>query len=228
MELSLAELAARLGLAVALCALIGLERESRGQVAGLRTHVVVGLGATLFTIVSAYGFAEFADRPAFDPSRIAAQIVSGIGFLGAGAILRHGLSIRGLTTAATLWVVAAVGTAVGAGAYEAAVLATAVLLAAILVLRRLRGPILRTLRTDVVVLDLRSAPAALDDVLALLARRGVRVRGMDLELEGGLQTTSLSVRVPPGADVPELLRGVAAVAGVERVAGSGLGPAPVE
>jgi putative Mg2+ transporter-C (MgtC) family protein len=95
---------------------IGLEREFREREAGLRTHLLVSLGAALFTIVSAFGFHDVLSHDPnavvrLDPSRIAAQIVSGIGFLGAGAIIRQGLSIRGLTTAATLWVVAAIGMA---------------------------------------------------------------------------------------------------------------------
>ena len=94
-------------------AAIGAEREFRERQAGLRTHLVVSVGAALFTLVSAYGFAEFGRK--VDPTRIAAQIVTGIGFLGAGAIIRQGLSVRGLTTAATLWLVAAIGMAAGAG-----------------------------------------------------------------------------------------------------------------
>src|SRR5204862_6922109 len=90
--------------------------------AGLRTHLLVSVGAALFTIAGAYGF----ESARVDPTRVAAQIVTGIGFLGAGAIIRQGFSVRGLTTAATLWVVAAVGLAAGAGYYSGAVLATPV------------------------------------------------------------------------------------------------------
>ena len=119
----------RLALAAALGGAIGVEREIRDREAGIRTHLLVALGSALFTIVSAYGFHEFlASGDAVvraDPTRIAAQIVTGIGFLGAGAIIREGLSVRGLTTAATLWVSAAIGMAAGAGWYTAAV-ATAV------------------------------------------------------------------------------------------------------
>ena len=101
------ELVVRLSLAVLLCGLIGLERSVRNEVAGLRTHALVGGGAALFTIVSAYGFSDFAGSLR-DPTRIAAQIVSGIGFLGAGAIVRQGLNVHGVTTASTLWIVAAI------------------------------------------------------------------------------------------------------------------------
>lgn len=100
----------RLLIAVLLGALVGYERERQGKPAGLRTHAMVGLGATLFTIVSLYGFG-----PGADTSRLAAMIVSGIGFLGAGAILHERGGVQGLTTAASLWVTAAIGIAVGVG-----------------------------------------------------------------------------------------------------------------
>jgi len=125
----------RLAVAAALGGAIGVERELRDREAGIRTHLLVSLGSALFTIVSAYGFHEFLTSGASvvraDPTRIAAQIVTGIGFLGAGAIIREGLSVRGLTTAATLWVVAAIGMACGAGWYWAAVAATLLTLVAL-------------------------------------------------------------------------------------------------
>jgi putative Mg2+ transporter-C (MgtC) family protein len=118
----------RLGLAALLGGAIGVERELRDREAGIRTHLLVSLGSALFTILSAYGFHEFLASGQSvvraDPTRIAAQIVTGIGFLGAGAIIREGLSVRGLTTAATLWVVAAIGMACGAGWYGAALITT--------------------------------------------------------------------------------------------------------
>ncbi len=124
---------------------IGVEREMREQAAGLRTHILVALGACLFTVVSVYGFQSFGGpkTSAVDPSRVAAQIVTGIGFLGAGAIIRHGVNIRGLTTAATLWISAAVGMAVGVGMYIAtgvAVVLTILSLWALRPVRRLLHP----------------------------------------------------------------------------------------
>jgi putative Mg2+ transporter-C (MgtC) family protein len=121
----------RLAVAAGLGAAVGFERELRDREAGVRTHLLVSLGAALFTVVSAYGFAEFYDGTTVDPTRIAAQIVTGIGFLGAGAILREGLSIRGLTTAGSLWIVAAIGMAVGAGYYWPAVVGCALTLFAL-------------------------------------------------------------------------------------------------
>ena len=120
----------RLVIAAALGGAIGLERELDEKAAGLRTHMLVSLGSALFTMVGAYGFHDFLVHGGSvvraDPGRIAAQIVTGIGFLGAGVIFRQGFTVRGLTTAASLWVVAAVGMAAGAGYWEGAVIATGV------------------------------------------------------------------------------------------------------
>jgi hypothetical protein len=101
----------RLLVAAVFGAMIGLAREIHGHQAGVRTHMLVSLGSAIFTVLSIYGFHAVAGSGSVDPSRISAQIVTGIGFLGAGAIIKFGTNIRGLTTAASLWVVAAVGLA---------------------------------------------------------------------------------------------------------------------
>ncbi|MDQ2934261.1 MAG: MgtC/SapB family protein [Chloroflexota bacterium] len=117
-------LALRLTVGLVLGAIIGFERELHRQPAGFRTHSLVSLGAALFTVVSAFGFAGST----VDPTRIAAQIVSGIGFIGAGTILQYRGHIRGLTTAASLWSVAAIGTAAGAGLFVVAITGTILIL----------------------------------------------------------------------------------------------------
>jgi putative Mg2+ transporter-C (MgtC) family protein len=138
-DISAGEVVLRVVLAAVLGGAIGAEREIREREAGLRTHLLVSVGAALFTLVSAYAWNDFAfslqSGVTLDPTRISAQIVTGIGFLGAGAIIRQGLSIRGLTTAATLWVVAAIGLASGAGYYWAAVVTTALVLVTLWPLR---------------------------------------------------------------------------------------------
>ena len=121
------EIIARLLLALACSAVIGYERESAQKAAGFRTHILVGVGAAIFTIVSIIGF------EGGDESRVAAQIVTGVGFLGAGAIFKEGATVRGLTTAAGLWVVAAVGMAAGSGSYTVAITGT-ILVVAVLIL----------------------------------------------------------------------------------------------
>lgn len=125
-----AELISRLALAAFLGGVIGFERERLSWAAGLRTHMLVCVGSALIMIVSTFGFSDILGTPnvVLDPSRIAAQVVSGIGFLGAGSILLRGEIIRGLTTAASLWSVAAVGLAAGSGLYVAATAATVIIL----------------------------------------------------------------------------------------------------
>jgi putative Mg2+ transporter-C (MgtC) family protein len=123
------ELVLRLFIAAGLGSLVGAERERLIWAAGLRTHMLVCVGACLFMVVSAYGFAGvIGPGIVLDPSRVAAQVVSGIGFLGAGSILLRGDLIRGLTTAASLWTVAAIGLAVGGGLYIEAGAATVIIL----------------------------------------------------------------------------------------------------
>ena len=127
------DLALRLTVGLVLGAIIGFERELQRQPAGFRTHSLVSLGAALFTVVSAYGFTG----DLVDPTRIAAQIVSGIGFIGAGTILQYRGNIRGLTTAASLWSVAAIGTAAGAGLFVVALVGTILILVVLSILDRI-------------------------------------------------------------------------------------------
>ncbi len=125
----------RLALAIILSGLVGVERETRGRAAGLKTHVLVCVGSCLIMMTSMYMFDLYKNLTDVDPSRIAAGVVTGIGFLGAGTIIRFGASIKGLTTAATIWVMAGIGLAVGCGFYNAAVIATVLILGSLFFLK---------------------------------------------------------------------------------------------
>jgi putative Mg2+ transporter-C (MgtC) family protein len=131
-ELSLIEAFGRLLLILVLAGAIGFERELRDHEAGLRTHMLVGVGAAMFVIAGNFAWSgmAFGSRAGvvLDPSRVVAYVVTGVGFLGAGAILKNGGNVRGLTTAASLWVVAAIGVAVGSGMYALGLLGTAIVL----------------------------------------------------------------------------------------------------
>jgi len=129
------QITVRLVLSMFLSGLIGLERQAHRRNAGLRTHILVSLGSCLIMLTSLYVFDIYKDVVALDPARIAAGVITGIGFLGAGAIIREPQGIRGLTTAASLWVVAGIGLAVGVGFYTASLLTTALVLIALLLLR---------------------------------------------------------------------------------------------
>jgi putative Mg2+ transporter-C (MgtC) family protein len=210
----------RLVLAAVLGGAIGVEREIREREAGLRTHMLVSVGSALFTIVSAYGFHEFLTSGQSvvraDPTRIAAQIVTGIGFLGAGAIIRHGISVRGLTTAATLWIVAAVGLAAGAGYYSGAVITTVVVLVTLYPLRIVAYRTLRRFRPEdgrlLVALPAGESPGA---VLDEIERSGARLESIEISQEGDRRRLELDLALPPGSPAHAL---VARIADVEHVA----------
>jgi putative Mg2+ transporter-C (MgtC) family protein len=208
-HLDLWEVALRLAVAAALTGAVGLERELRERAAGLRTHMLVGVGSALFTIVSAYAWGDFIfDRTqgtAFDPTRIAAQIVTGIGFLGAGVIIRQGLSIRGVTTAAGLWVAAAIGMAVGAGYWGAALIGTGVVLVGLGPLRMAEGWVVRRRREGgTLEIDLRPEEP-LAPVLSVLEGRRARVSRIHLEEEETGRELRLEVRMPAGVSGRDLV-----------------------
>jgi putative Mg2+ transporter-C (MgtC) family protein len=178
----------RVVVAAALGGAIGLERELDEKAAGLRTHMLVCVGSALFTLVGAYGFRDFFDGGAvtFDPSRVAAQIVTGIGFLGAGVIFRQGFTVRGLTTAASLWLVAAVGMAAGAGFWEGAVIATAAAIVSLRPLEWLKERMIPQRGATRLTVDLAEG-ASSGEVLSALERVGdllaLRRDGKRLEVE---------------------------------------------
>jgi putative Mg2+ transporter-C (MgtC) family protein len=224
MTISDGELLLRLGLTVALCGAIGVERETRGQVAGLRTHVLVGLGAALFTLVSAYAFTSDDPANPVDPTRISAQIVTGIGFLGAGAIIRQGLTVRGLTTAASLWIVAAVGMASGAGYYLGAAATTGVVLLSLIGFRQVRPFLLTRLRTDFVLLEFEmETNGELGPVLEVLGKKGVRVEAMESAREEDLLGYRLELEAPPTADLDGAIEEIRQMPAVRRVEARGGG-----
>lgn len=128
------EIMFQLVLAAVIGLILGIEREVIGKPAGMRTYALVTLGATVFTIISKHGFADAAGG-VFDPSRVAAQIVTGIGFLGAGVIIFRGVKVEGLTTASGLWVSAAIGMAIGASMYSVGI-ATAIIAFIVMVVMR--------------------------------------------------------------------------------------------
>lgn len=226
LTISYIEVALRLAATVVLCGLIGFERETRDQAAGFRTHILLGLGAALFTLVSAYGFSEFTEAALeegngiqFDPTRIAAQIVTGIGFLGAGAIIRQGLDVRGLTTATSLWTAAAVGMASGAGYFFGAALTTFVALLALYMLRKFRGSVIERFRVELTNLTVvfGDEGESASEAIRIIESHDITVRSMDAEIRDGEASYNIQLRVPPGSGVQEMLREVAALPGVERV-----------
>ena len=174
---------ARVGLAALLGAAIGLDRELRGHAAGLRTNILVCAAAAAFADVSIHGFAELRG---YDPSRVAADVVSGIGFLGAGAIFAMGGRPRGLTTAAALWASAAIGLSVGVGRWQVAVGLVLLSLMVLVVVDWFGNRLLPRQRTVVrdIYLVLRD-PVRVNDVQRHLHEHGVRIRHLDMGELGG-------------------------------------------
>jgi putative Mg2+ transporter-C (MgtC) family protein len=213
-ELHFGEIVLRVILAGVFGGAIGAEREIREREAGLRTHMLVSIGAALFTLVSAYGFSDFrfsnASGITYDPTRIAAQVVTGIGFLGAGAIIRQGLSVRGLTTAASLWVVAAIGIATGAGYYSAALITTVVVLVSLWPLRIIAFRLFERVRPGELRLEVELEPSQSPSILLdPLEKRGVAVRSFEVEDARDRRRVVLEVRsssVKPEQVTSELMR----------------------
>jgi putative Mg2+ transporter-C (MgtC) family protein len=217
-----AELLLRLLLACLLGGAVGLERELTGQVAGFRTHILVALGACLFTVVSAYAFGPFFSPGAgglrYDPTRIAAQVVTGVGFLGGGAILRSGTGIHGLTTAASLWVVAAIGLAAGAGFYGGAGLSTGLALASLWGLRRVRRRLLREMRGQIAELTVRAdAEMDLGALLQAVVALDARIDRLRVDQEDGLRSVTMGLHLPVDRRPDEVVAATGAVAGVRGV-----------
>jgi putative Mg2+ transporter-C (MgtC) family protein len=223
------EVVLRLVLASLLCGAIGFERETRDQPAGFRTHILLGLGAALFTLVSAYGFEPFTRAALgggglqFDPTRIAAQIVAGVGFLGAGAIIRQGGDVRGLTTAASLWAASAIGMAVGAGYLFGAAAATVLAVATLYALRRFRSSVISPLRLDSagLELDLTDRGSNPADALQILRRHNISIRNMDAVIDEERARYKLQVRVHPSANVHDVLAELSGLPEVQRISLTG-------
>lgn len=210
----------RLLLALVLSGLVGLERSTHERASGLRTHILVGLGACLITVAGAYGFAELhtatSDR---DPFRLATYVVSGIGFLGAGAIMRHGTTVRGLTTAASVWNVAGIGIAVGAGMGALAMLTVALILFVLGPLQKWEGRVRIGNTPSDLVIHLLDEGKAVGRTLARLASMGIAVRRATIVPGAG---TSVVLRVELAValrtqDVPGLVKQLMESPDVERV-----------
>ena len=167
----------RLLIATILGAAVGLERERLEWAAGLRTHALVCVGATLFMIVSSFGFADAlgSSDVVLDPSRVAAQVVSGIGFIGAGTIILRREIVRGLTTAASIWAVAAIGLAVGGGMYLAALVATVLALVILAVVKPIEWRIFRHRRARQVNLTVDVQEISLSDIKAEIEAANLRL-----------------------------------------------------
>ncbi|TAJ99138.1 MAG: MgtC/SapB family protein [Chloroflexota bacterium] len=217
------DLALRLIVAAGLGAVVGAEREIHNHPAGIRTHMLVALGSGLFTVLSIFGFGleGNADAAPVDPSRIAAQIVSGIGFLGAGAILKDGVIIRGLTTAASLWATAAVGMAAGAGEHILALVAAVIILVSLWPINALAERLHGVNRLEV---ELRLTMNRVDElglVSAALAAGKIEILTIQTQRAGkGAYRADLVIRGRSTAVIASALEAIEAIPGVDIISTS--------
>ncbi|PTM54735.1 MgtC/SapB family protein [Desmospora activa] len=218
--ISYGETSIRLLIATALGGLIGWERERNNHPAGFRTHILVCVGSTLIMLISIYGFAPFMaeSQVRFSPDRIAAQVVSGIGFLGAGTILRQGYTVSGLTTAASLWVVAGIGLAVGCGLHFEAALTTVIALISLELLNRAEGILFHRRRLKVVRIQAVDQPGLLGELATAMGQMEISIRQVQVD-EGGESEVEIifTLRFPPDKQIPEMIEAVRGVSGVKSV-----------
>jgi putative Mg2+ transporter-C (MgtC) family protein len=214
---STAEILVRLGVAFAAGLAIGAEREFNGHAAGIRTHVLVAMGAAMFSLAGVSSVGTLPEA-SVDPSRIAAQVASGIGFIGAGAIIRDRAGIRGLTTAATLWLAASVGVGAALGAYREVGIGTCLVLLTLVGLR-FRPSSMKGTRHIEVEVEYPTGSGALAPVLAAIRTSGTAVAGVDVRDDHGLgsRRLRLELSLPPSCSVGTVISDLAMLPGIDRV-----------
>ncbi|MGB9868298.1 MAG: MgtC/SapB family protein [Bacillota bacterium] len=205
----------RLVLAAVLGGLVGIEREAMNRPAGFRTHILVCVGSALIMMVSNEMTLAFRGIAQADPGRIAAQVVSGIGFLGAGTILREGGTVHGLTTAASLWVMAAVGLAVGAGMYKAAVATTSVVVGTLLLQRRMQHMAAKKCFRTITV-ESADRPGLLGRLGMVLGAHGINITNVQMEYINGNRFIRIifHVTIPRDLQMADVLPEIMAIEGI--------------
>ncbi|MBO9346139.1 MAG: MgtC/SapB family protein [Chloroflexi bacterium] len=209
-------LVGRLLVVMVLCGAIGLERSEHERASGFRPHILVGLGACLMTMAGAYALSDVQVR---DPMRVASYVVSGIGFLGAGAILRHGTTVRGLTTAASIWGSAGIGIATGVGMGALAVVTTVLILLTLTALERLEARLGRSENANDLKIHLKDDHRAVGKALTALDRLGLPVKKATvLPAAGDAAVLKVELSRPLRADqVPRLVKQLLVVKSISRV-----------
>lgn len=185
----------KLVLSLVLGCCVGFERKRKGQMAGVRTFALISMGATLAMLLSIYVPQEYLGLKNGDPGRIAAQVVTGIGFLGAGAIIQMKGSVRGLTTAAGIWMVAAIGMAVGVGMYFLSIVATALILVILVLMERWEHHISAGVESRIIRLKLSTITENIDGYREVLNRHHVHLSNVYVEYDYEVQVTRLNLVV---------------------------------
>ncbi|NLJ72597.1 MAG: MgtC/SapB family protein [Syntrophomonadaceae bacterium] len=213
------EVIIRLSLACILGALIGLERESLNRPAGLRTYTLVCVGSALAMIVSLDMYFKYYQTVNADPGRIAAQVISGIGFLGAGTIMREGATVRGLTTAAGLWVVACIGLAVGAGLYIPAIATTVIILFILIYFMRFEHMFTGMREYKGLLLVIEDRPGQIGIIGVLLGELGISIKNIHMSRaeDDNYLEIELLLQLPPNVLISEVVYELSSISGLKNV-----------
>ena len=212
------QIAIRLVAAAVLGGLVGIERERHNQPAGLRTHIILSIGSALAMTVSIDMAMQFQPLvPNGDPARLAAQVVSGIGFLGAGAIFRYGTSVKGLTTATSLWTVAIVGLAVGAGHFFSAIVATTLLLLTLATLDMLEKKYLSSVITRTISIRVKDKPLLVGEVEQILEDLGIGIKSINIskDMENNIVEVEATTKVPSQQSTDKLVSRLSHIQGIQ-------------
>ncbi len=196
----------RFGISFILAFIIGFERERNNQPAGLRTHILISIGSTMFMLLSLVIPEIYGQAQQSDPSRIAAQIVTGIGFLGAGAIIKIGINVKGLTTAANIWVVSAIGMSVGAGYYIPAFILTGVTLITLVFLNIIEKAFINGLQLKILSLKFNSTQFYLEEIKEILKHFDIKITNVDFSESNTKCDTEIeiSIKIPAKTDIASL------------------------
>jgi len=211
------EMIIRIILAAFLGSLVGFEREKQNQPAGLRTHIILVVGSTLAMVLSInipIMYKNIAQNG--DPTRLAAQVISGIGFLGAGAILRFGLNVRGLTTATSLWSMAIVGLAVGAGYYIPAITTTFLLLVILLLVHKIEERLIDSFAIFHLSIKADDSPGLFNRIKEITSSKGSKISAIKIKknLEENKITIDLDIRISRASSLDDLMNNISLIEGI--------------
>jgi len=212
------EILFRIFLAFILSGSIGIERETRNHTAGLRTHILVCIGSALVMLVSLHLFELYKGQTNLDPARLGAQVISGIGFLGAGTILKEGASIRGLTTAAGLWAVACIGLAAGSGFYIGAITVTVTVILTLTLIDRFEERVVKGKSNYFITLRIENKPGQLGKICSALGEKGISIKYIKIfEIDDCNVEASLTLRLPERITKKEVFQIMSNVDGVKQI-----------
>ncbi len=213
------EIIARLLLASILGGIIGYERELTNRPAGFRTHILVCIGSALVMVTSEFMFNRYSSQTSMDPARLGAQVISGIGFLGAGTIIREGYNVKGLTTAASLWAVACVGIAAGVGFYEGAIVAAILIILTLILLKKLEGHFFRKNRFKTVFIRADNVPGKVAAISGILEKHSVVTRNIEfVNSEDDIDVLiKLLIKLPRRINFVDIVNEIHGIEGVKKV-----------